>query len=45
MYKKPEFTSATESEVRQMDNGSYCLALPVVLVGVVVVAAVGGGGS
>lgn len=42
MYKKPEFTSATESEVKQMDNGSYCLALPVVIVGAVAIAAIVG---
>ena len=43
MYKKPEFTSSTESEVRKLDNGSYCVGLPVVIVGAVIVTVAGGG--
>lgn len=43
MYKKPEFTSSTDSESREMNNGSYCIGLPVVIVGAVVVSAVTGG--
>lgn len=42
VYRKPEFTSPTESEVKKLDNGSYCIGLPVVIIGVVIVSAVSG---